>query len=322
VLCRLLLIAGFAIISVGMTGCTGTWDTITSRRFREHPWDTTKKMWSPEDPVTILLSDPPRTGDERATAMRRLQEPIRNKGTQEAQDAIMAILEVAATSDPSPVLRMEAIAALGRFEDARAAGILMVAYQNAHGRRPGEPPPLRPTSAPEVLQAGLSAGRAPIQGLTDPFPTTTGPTGFPAEWVSAIRCRSAESLGRTNMPEAAKFLAAVAGGAESDIAAEGHDDRDIRLAAIRGLGKCRQPEAVVALAKVLTVEANKKDTEKTDTAIIGRTHDGLVHLTGKKLPPEPEQWNAVVQAGVVIAPEPKWYESAVENAVFWKKQGN
>ena len=72
-----------------MTGCAGTWDTLTSHRFREHPFDTTKKMWSPEDPVAILRADPPRAGDERAAAMRRLQEPIRNKGSQEDQDVIL-----------------------------------------------------------------------------------------------------------------------------------------------------------------------------------------------------------------------------------------
>ena len=52
-----------------------------------------------------------------------------------------------------------------------------------------------------------------------------------------------------------------------------------------------------ALAQVLSSER-----DKADTAIIGRTHEGLVRLTGKRLPPDPQQWNEVVQAGVVLAP--------------------
>ena len=35
-------------------------------------------------------------------------------------------------------------------------------------------------------------------------------------------------------------------------------------------------------------------------------------LTGKRLPPDPKKWDDVVQAGVVIAPEPTWVENAFE----------
>jgi hypothetical protein len=205
---------------------------------------------------------------------------------------------------------MEAICALGRFQDPRVPGILMGAYRNAHGRKSSEP-------APQVLdrgvaQAGLSAGRRPTSGI-ERFPIS-GPTGYPDEWVTSIRCYALDSLGRTSSPEAAQFLAAVAGAKGQDIAVEGGEDREVRLAAIRGLGKCRQPESVHALAQVLTAER-----DKTDTAIVGRTHEGLVRLTGKRLPPDPAQWNEVVQAGVVLAPEPTWWDDAVENAVRWVK---
>jgi HEAT repeat protein len=309
---RVSFIAGFAAAALASTGCRGTWDTLTSRQFRDHPIETTKRMIAPEDPVAVLLADPPRPSYEQADAMHRLKEPVRHGRPQQEQDAVLAVLERAAVSDPSPVLRMEAIGALSRFHDTRAAGVLMAAYQNAHGRRPDEPAP-RPVDAEVVPAAGLSAGRAPVRSLTERYPIT-GPTGFPAEWVTNIRCRAAEALGQTNRPEAAKFLAAVAGGAGADVAMEGGDDRQVRLAALRGLGKCRQPEAVVALAQVLEAEADKKDT-----AIIGRSHEGLVKLTGKKLPPDPRQWNEVVQAGVVIAPEPTWVENAIEQAMFWTR---
>src|SRR5262249_55413937 len=138
---RVYFLAGFAVASLGFAGCVGTWDTITSRRFRDHPFLTMQHMVQPEDPVLVLRSDPPRDPDERAEAMRRLQEPIRNKWAQEEQDAIIDILARAAISDPSPVMRMEAVGALGGFEDPRATGILMTAFQTAHGRREGEAAP-------------------------------------------------------------------------------------------------------------------------------------------------------------------------------------
>ena len=42
-------------------------------------------------------------------------------------------------------------------------------------------------------------------------------------------------------------------------------------------------------------------------------------LTGKKLPPDPQQWNEVVQAGVILAPEPTWWDNMVEQAARWVK---
>jgi len=310
---RLSFFTGLAVGCVVLAGCAGTWDTLTSKRFRDHPQATIKKMWSPEDPVAVLRASPPRDGDERADAMHRLKEPLRNAGSREEQDVIIDILANAAQYDSSPVIRMEAIGALGRFEDPRAVGILIAAYQNAHGRKPSEPAPAPLPADPGVIQtAGTSAGRKPTHGI-ERFPIT-GPTGYPPEWVASIRCRALDSLGRTQNPEAAKFLAVVGGASGRDTAVEGSDDREVRIAAIRGLGRCRQPESVAALSQVL---ANEID--KPDTAIIGRTHEGLVRLTGKQLPPDPQKWNEVVQAGVVIAPEPTWWDNVVEQAARWVK---
>ena len=307
---RVSLFVALAVATVGQAGCAGTWDTLTSRRFRDHPLTTMQHMVSPEDPVMVLRANPPRDGDEIAAAMRRLKEPLNNNGTREDQDAMIDLLARTAESDPSPVLRMEAIGALGRFHDPRVPGILMGAYRNAHGRKGAEPAPEGRDHG--VAQAGLSAGRRPTSGI-ERFPIT-GPTGYPDEWVTSIRCRALDALSRTNSPEAAQFLAAVAGGTTKDVAVEGGEDREVRLAAIRGLGRCRQPESVHALAQVLHAEAGKPDT-----AIVGRTHEGLVRLTGKRLPPDPQQWNEVVQAGVVLAPEPTWWDDAVENAARWVK---
>lgn len=310
-------------MSLGLTGCAADWDTVTGHRFRdsmlEHPWQTTKQLYVPEDPMLVLRTDPPRDGDERAAAMHRLKEPILNHGTQEDQDIIINILAKAATSDPSPFIRMEAIGALGRFEDPRGVDILMSAYQSAHGRR-GDPPPL-PRPDPVVAIGGTSAGRLPtsLSGHLKEFDALKSPTGFQPEWVSAIRCRIIESLGRSSRPEAADFLAVLAGADGDDMGIDGGNDRDLKLAAVRGLGLCRQPKSVIALNQVLN-QAMSVPPASQDTAMIGRSHEGLVRLTGQKLPPDPQQWNAVVQAGVVIAPEPGWWDNTVVQISSWAKE--
>jgi HEAT repeat protein len=302
---RVLTIALFAAISSAPLGCAGTMDAITSRKFRKEPFTTTYHLWHPEDPMVILRANPPREGDERARAMHRLKEPLANKLTQQDQDEIVDLLARTATKDASPVLRLAAIDALGRFQDSRSPGILMIAYQKAHGRPDGTPDPLeKPESG---IQLAGARSRTPKSSLVP----LTGPVGYSPETVEAIRCQALESLGRTNRPEAVQFLAAVAAGSSRQSAPEGADDREVRLAAVRGLTKCRQPESVAALAQVLADEKKGKDT-----ALIGRAHDGLVNLTGKRLPPDPEKWNEVVQAGVKIAPEPNW----VQNAIEWVKK--
>jgi hypothetical protein len=309
---RALTIA-IAAVSLLPVGCAGAWDTLTSRSFRDKPFKTfNKEVISPEDPMLVLRADPPRTGDERAKAMNRLKEPLRNKGTQEDQDQIIDILSRTATSDNSPVLRYAAISALGRFEDPRAMGILMLAYQKADGLAEPALPKL-PKPSEIVPIGGLSAGRAPTRGGFEPS-LLDGPSGYAPDTVAALRCRCLESLGSTHTVEAARFLAAVAGARESDIEPAGKNDTEIRQAAVRGLGMCRQPEAVVALATVLNTETGK------DPTLVRGAHQGLVRLTGKKLPPDPQQWNAVVQADIKIAPEPTWVENVIQNAMFWEKK--
>ena len=178
---RVTLFAAFAVASLGQAGCVGTWDTLTSRRFRDHPMETMQKMVSPEDPVMVLRADPPRDGDERADAMRRLKEPIRNKGTRDDQDAIVELLAWTARYDPSPVLRMEAIGALSRFEDPRVAGSLIAAYQNCarpqgiraaaqaaidRSRRDPDRRERRPQSDPGAVRS--IASRSPARPATRP----------------------------------------------------------------------------------------------------------------------------------------------------------
>ena len=293
-------------------GCAGMWDAVTSRNFRDAPFKTVGRVMVPEDPMVVLRADPPRTGDERAKAMHRLKEPLRNKGTQEDQDQIVTVLSRAATDDPSPVLRYAAVSALGRFEDPRVPAILVAAYQKADGPMAAGP---RMPAAPDILQVGgLSAGRSPTRAGLEPFDLRTGPTGFAPDTVAALRCRCLESLGRTHTAEAARFLSAVAGASGPDVVVFGSDDPEVQQAAVRGLSQCRHQEAVVALTHVLNDQAGK------DLPLARGAHQGLVRLTGKKLPPDPQQWTEVVRAGVTLAPEPTWMENAVQNAMFWEKK--
>lgn len=296
---RVLPTVGVAVVSLALAGCGGVWDTVSSRSFRKDPLNQTYRLFSPEDPVAILRADPPRSGDERAKAMHRLAEPAADPTTAEHQDEVFDLLARTATSDTSPVLRLAAVEALGRFRDLRAAGVLALAYEAAHGRPDGAADP-----AAAVAPAGARVPRASLTPLAPP-------TGFAPGTVATIRCRALEALGRTGRAEAVPVLAVAAGGAGPDVADA--DDREVRLAAVRGLGACRHPDAVAALAKVLAADTAR------DPAVAGRAHDGLVRLTGKRLPPDPQQWNAVVQAGFDIAPEPTWAERQVEAAAAWIK---
>jgi hypothetical protein len=298
-----------AAASLLPAGCAGVWDAVTSKSFRDKPFKTIGKVVSPEDPMVVLRADPPRSGDERAKAMHRLKEPVRNGYPQEDQDRIVEMLVKTATDDTSPVLRYAAIEALGRFEDPRATAALMRAYQKADGL--AEMP--KPQPAAVVPIGGLSAGRAPTRPGFDPLKIKE-PDGFAPDTVAALRCRCLESLGQTHKVEAARFLAAVAGASGPDVRPDGSDDEEIRQAAVRGLGSCRQPEAVVALATVLNAEAGK------DPTLARGAHQGLIKLTGLKLPPDPQQWNAVVQADIKIAPEPTWVQNAIQAAAFWEKK--
>ena len=106
------LIAMVALVAAG-SGCASTWETMTSRQFRDKPFGT---MFGTEDPLTVLRENP--DGETRARAMRRLKEPAANGRPQAEQEEALQILSTAATSDSSPWVRMAAIDALGKFQDA------------------------------------------------------------------------------------------------------------------------------------------------------------------------------------------------------------
>lgn len=285
---RFYVLTAVAVL-ISQAGCANTWDTVTSRRFRDKPFGV---MFGGDDPLTTLRNNP--DGDARARAMAKLTEPTADAD----KDEVIQTLAQAATGDPSPWVRMAAIDALGRFKDPRATETLAAAYHSASGK---------PAKKASVAPVGVTTAGG--RTMTEPSLLADrlglhGPQGFPAEQVAGIRGRVLDALGKSGKPEAVGFLARVA--TEPEAADDDPASRDyIRHAAVRNLGLIRQPEAAVALAKVLTSETGR------DVTAVQLAHQGLVELTGKNLPPDPQQWDAVIQAGVTVAPEPNAIQRAV-----------
>lgn len=271
-------VALLPLVAVISSGCATTWDTVTSRKFRQNPL---KAMFQTDDPLTVMRSNP--EGDERARAMQRLKEPIRHGGTSTEQDEAIRLLSDAATADPSPLIRVAAIDALARFEDTRTTAILAAAYQAGDGVPPGvEKPKRRRSLNPD--DPALLAERFSLRG----------PVGFPDEVTSTIRSRAITALANTGRAEALPILSVAAqGGGENPI------DRDTQLAAVRGLARMRAPDSVRVLIDVMKSEKGK------DPALTTRARESLVSLTGKDYPPDPQMWETALNAGTAtIVPEP------------------
>jgi len=183
-------------------------------------------------------------GDQRATALRSLREPLQNGLGQKDQDAYVQILSTAATTDKEPLCRMAAIKALAHFKDARAIPALIQADQKA------------------VLD-------------------------FNSERSKLVRQQVLAALGENRNPQAQEWLIGVARAAAKE---EGETEKlqtlDVRLTAIRSLGKYSQYEATETLLHLLKTDR--------DVAVRETAHQSLVLATGKKLPADPKAWEDVL----------------------------
>jgi HEAT repeat protein len=110
-------------VCAALGGCAGVWDDVTSRDFHA------RSIFRRPDPLTVLREST--DGDARAKAMAALQEPRRHGGTDAEQEEVVRFLTAAATADPQPLCRMNAIQTLGRFQDPRAVPALVSAYETA-----------------------------------------------------------------------------------------------------------------------------------------------------------------------------------------------
>lgn len=122
--CRLLATLA-AASCVCLAGCTGVGEDIKE--------SVSDFLYKP-DPLTEVKTA--KAGDRKAKFLGQLQEPLQNGGSQQEQDEVVTLLIAHATEDPFPPCRLQAIYALGRFKDERAAPALEQAYYNASAFSP------------------------------------------------------------------------------------------------------------------------------------------------------------------------------------------
>lgn len=283
-----LILSGAAIAALGLGGCAGTYDMVTSQRFKERPFHT---LFTSEDPVYVLENV--QEGDDRVRAMKNLREPKEHGGSTADQDKVIAILQVTATTDKRPLCRLAAVGALSRFKDPRAGTILITAYQNA----PYDSP-TAPGAAPEITATASFAG---IKGAI---------SSFTPETVTGIQCLVLQSLGEQRGPDSLNLLIRVAAattektlpkpgeveaagasvGLDAAFRSSEADPIDVRLAAIRSLGNYkRDPAAAQTLIAVLRVEK--------DVAVRGRANESLCKITDQDFPPDANAWSAWMEKG-------------------------
>ncbi len=258
--------------ALGVTGCAGTYDLVTSQRFRANPFGT---LFTSEDPILVLESNP--EGDERVRAMNNLKEPARHGGSAAEQDKVIGILQTSATTDRRSFCRLAAVKALADFEDPRCVPILLAAYRNS----PFDAPP----------EFGTGVAQAGGNGRSNTLST------FTPETVTVLQCRIVETLGKHRHPEALKLLCEIAlnGAVKPAQAVEQagflgehmgpteSNRMDVQLAAIRALGNYAGDDQAAQV--LITVMQREKDV-----AIRGRTHEALVSVTGQDLPADAPAW--------------------------------
>jgi hypothetical protein len=116
------------LASLGLYGCAGFWDDVTSHDFK------VGNLFVKDNPLLVLRDCP--DGDKRAKALRALHEPKQNGGTDQDQDAVVKILIAAATTEKQPLCRLAAIETMARFKDQRCVEGLSTAFYNASNFAP------------------------------------------------------------------------------------------------------------------------------------------------------------------------------------------
>jgi HEAT repeat protein len=221
-----------------LCGCASFFDDVSSSEFNVKNW------FKKPNPLVVIRDS--NDGNQRAAALRSLQEPLQHGGDQQAQDVYVAILVKTASSDRDPLCRLAAIRAMGRFKDPRVVDGLQNAYYQA--------------------------------------------TAFTPETNTIVRQQILTALGQIGHPAARDLLIKVV--KEPPVGAEGSEQEkqqllDVRLTAIRALGKFKHYEATEALVHVLKTER--------DVAVRDRAHEALQNATGQDLPPDAVAWENFLQ---------------------------
>jgi hypothetical protein len=278
IVCRQFMVRPIAL--VGLTallygsGCSSTADRITSRRFRDKPFQT---LFSNEEPMKVLTRADAE-GDDRVDAMVRLKEPSLHGGTQEEQDTAIRILSQTAISDPQGLCRLAAVEALGRFQDPRVPGILLQSYQST-----------------PMMSFGANASGVMTASFNPAEPSIRAAAHFSLDTTARIQGQVMESLGLGRSPEGLQLLMNVSERPakrpqvknELETSTGTFDAEnyrfDVRLAAIHAI---RHYEGD-ALAKAALLRILKAER---DTAIQNRCMESLRKVTGKDLGNTPQAW--------------------------------
>jgi hypothetical protein len=109
------------LLGLAIGGCTFCQDVKDEYRYRFTRPDSEK-----------ILANVESSGNDRAWALRYLDEPLGHGGNPAKQDLYLNnILAVEAAKGQDPLCRLEAIRTLGRYKDPRAVKALEEAYWNA-----------------------------------------------------------------------------------------------------------------------------------------------------------------------------------------------
>lgn len=260
-----------------MPGCAGTWDFLTSERFKSRPVGSL--FDSNGEPMEVLEKSS--DGHERAIALRDLREPKRKGKSDVEQEKALGYLRSSAVTDSRAMCRLEAIEALGRFEDPRAVPILVDAYKNAGYEGKGES-----KGDPTIKQVG---------GTTTPTAAST----FTPDTVTDIQVRAIRAIGKHRKPEGLTLLCEIASTRVESLPGEKSlvAQADFRLDLAPGEGDRHRlkAEAIRALAgyegnrQAMEVLINALANDR-DVAIRGMAHNSLTKITDQDFPPEAKPW--------------------------------
>jgi HEAT repeat protein len=182
-----------------MAGCSGLWDEVSSSEF------SIGKLFYRPSPLAVLRDS--KDGDHRARALRALKEPRQHGGSEADQDAVVAILTTAASSEHQALCRMAAIQSLRHFKDPRAVEGLKEAYYRAGSFNPDTATIIR-CQALEAL--GDTRNPAAVELLVKVLrePPVEGPEQDRQQKMDE-RIAAARSLGQFKHYQAAEALVAV-----------------------------------------------------------------------------------------------------------------
>jgi HEAT repeat protein len=257
-------LGGMAVASLGLCGCAGFWDEVTSRNFE------VSHLFTKPNPFLVLQDS--KDGDERARALRALREPKQHGGNDKDQEAILKILAVAATTDRQPLCRLAAVHSLGTFKDPRAVDALTQAFENAPFEKPYDRPPkqFRPETSTIIQSQTLLA---------------LGETHNPAAVDLLVRvAREPAPASSVNDDEKQQWV-------------------DRHIAAVRALGNFPQSQATEALVQVLQKEKNVALHDRAQESLEHATGkkvppdakawEEALHAANQKDAPKPDDNNPI-----------------------------